>query len=452
MPVRGTSRFHIQGLRADADAGSVELRYRFDTGPEFRETIQLSDARDVHRNDDGFLAAAHLLLLIAGVSYYKSQAPSTVVVHVPTTSRQRRLVEAVFDHGLREFAYANDLPIPLVNEFVWQSEPVGGAPPATSDPGSIGRPLVPFGAGKDSTIVLDVLPEATPVTVNPTSTHDSVAASLGHELLHVRREVDQLGELTRPDRFNGHVPITAIVSAIAVMVAARDGYDAVVMANEAAASEPTLWIETGGRPATTALAVNHQWSKGAEFETLYAAAVAETVAGVRYFSLLRAVAETDIIRLLSRRTDVLPRLISCNRAFVGRTAGGESEAPQRWCGSCPKCLFTFLLLATELEPSALSEIFGHDLLDDVDRIAGFAELWATEKPFECVGERADAAGALIRLAADPRWHDHRVVRSLRDSAAAALHDASSAGSSAPASVPPLPEAYRRRILDALAMV
>ncbi len=328
----------------------MELHYRFDTGPEFTETIRLPDARDAHRNDDGFLAAAHLLLLIAGVSYYKSQAPSTVVVHVPTTSRQRRLVQAVFDHGLREFAHTNDLPIPLVNEFVWHSEPVVGEPLSVLDAESIGRPLVPFGAGKDSTVVLAVLPEATPVTVNPTSTHDTVAKVLGHELLHVRREVDQLGELTRPDRFNGHVPITAIVSAIAVMLAARDGYDAVVMANEAAASEPTLWTETGGRAASTAVAVNHQWSKGSEFETLYAAAVAETVAGVRYFSLLRTVAETDIIRLLSRRTDVLPHLISCNRAFVGRTAGGESEAPQRWCGNCPKCLFTFLLLATELGP------------------------------------------------------------------------------------------------------
>jgi len=57
---------------------------------------------------------------------------------------------------------------------------------------------------------------------------------------------------------NGHVPVTGILSAIAVMAALLDGRDAVVMSNEWSASVAT--VQAGGR------AVNHQYSKSMEFE------------------------------------------------------------------------------------------------------------------------------------------------------------------------------------------
>jgi hypothetical protein len=58
-----------------------------------------------------------------------------------------------------------------------------------------------------------------------------------------------------------------------------------------------------------------------------------------------------------------------------------------WCGSCPKCLFTFIILSPFLKPDTLVGIFGHNLLDHAALENIFDELTgATEiKPFECIG-------------------------------------------------------------------
>lgn len=414
MSLRGSEPFHIRHVDADPATGLIRLHYGFAGGPEFVEEVELPPGGPDRR--PGFDAAARLLLLLAGTSYYKSRAPGSVVVEVPTTLAERDLVTAVYDHGLREFAYTNRLPIPLVDRFDWAGGLVEAARPGPI-PEAIERPLIPFGGGKDSTVVMTLVPEGQPVTVNPTTTHHRAAAVLGRDLISVRRRIDRLDELTSSNRLNGHVPITAVISAIALLLAARDGYSAVVMANEAAASEPTLWTGPSGLP------VNHQWSKSADFELLMRNAIADGGVGVGYFSLLRSMSEQQIISILSGRREVLPYLLSCNRAFAGRTAGSADEAPQQWCGECPKCLFTFLLLATELEPEELVGIFGADLLDLDERSGGFEALWAPEKPFECIGERADAALAMTRLAADPRWAAHTVVARLAESARQVLTEA-----------------------------
>ena len=433
-------------MAADPATGSITLSYRFADvdGTSFIERIQLPERTgDIPPESTEFASAARILLLLAGVSYYKSQAPTEIVVEVPTTTEERALVATVYDHGLREFAYSNDLPIPLVQNFVWSGGHIDSVPaPDRPDAALIGRPLVPFGGGKDSTVVLSLLPEGTPITVNGTSTHNAVAAALGHELVSVSRQLGRLNELTSPDRLNGHIPITAIVSAIGVLLAARDGFSSVVMANEEAASEPTLWAD--GEP------VNHQWSKGAQFEALFADALAAAGLSVRYFSWLREVSEPKIIALLSKQTAALPLLISCNRAFAGRTAGSDVEAPQRWCGECPKCLFTYLLLATELPPDVLVPIFGNDLLANPSLTPLFAELWSDEKPFECVGERADAARAMLRVARDTRWAGRAVPADLAARAAAALAaPETSRESGAGLLVPGPPTPFLRRMSEAL---
>jgi hypothetical protein len=450
---RGTVAFHIRRVSAHPQTGLIELHYGFGAneteGSRFVERIELPPCATAE-DSDRFQAAARLVLLVAGVSYYKSQAPPTIVVEVETTTEERDLLEALYDHGLREFAFSNGLPVPLVSRFQWHGEPASSAviPPPAELP-TIGRPLVPFGGGKDSTVVLALLPEAVPITVNPTSTHSAVAEVLGHRLIEVDRRIDRLDELTRQDRFNGHIPITAIVSAICLTVAARDGHTSVVLANEAAASEPTLISD---HPASAGKAVNHQWSKGATFEALFDRAVSSRAIGVRYFSWLREVSEPDIIRLLSTQTEALENLVSCNRAFTGRTAGLAGEPTQRWCGECPKCLFTFLMLATRLDPDHMAQIFGTDLLDRTDRVDRFRQLWAESKPLECVGERSDAIDALLALVEDPKWAAHSAVIELRPWAELArrLGRWEQLGPDDAQLTPrPAPDAFRRRLREAL---
>ncbi|NNE96341.1 MAG: hypothetical protein HKN24_09965, partial [Acidimicrobiales bacterium] len=412
MTGRGTAAFGIRNVVADPVSGRIELHYDFDdASASFVERIELPPSPDA-QDSEAFQDAARLLLLVAGTSYYKSQAPAAIQIDVPTTQAERDLVSALYDHGLREFAYTNGLAVPLLEEIRWAGNPVPASASASTGSEAIGRPLVPFGGGKDSTVVLSLLPEADAATVNPTTTHHDVARILGRELIAVRRFVDQLDELTRPDRLNGHVPITAIVSSVCLALAVRDGFTSVVLANEQAADEPTLISD---HPASAGRAVNHQWSKGATFEALLDAALVSRGIGVRYFSWLRDVSETDIIAILSGQTEALGRLVSCNRAFAGRTTGATSEAPQRWCGECPKCVFTFLMLATRLSPEQLKSIFGADLLATTERNGEFEALWSEVKPLECVGERSDAAGAMVALADDPRWAMHAAVVALHSS-------------------------------------
>ena len=58
-----------------------------------------------------------------------------------------------------------------------------------------------------------------------------------------------------------------------------------------------------------------------------------------------------------------------------------------WCGKCPKCLFTWIILSPFISRERLTEIFGKDLLNDPELKPVFEELNGTAavKPFECVG-------------------------------------------------------------------
>src|SRR5467141_1589659 len=76
----------------------------------------------------------------------------------------------------------------------------------------------------------------------------------------LRRLDSRLFELNEAGALNGHVPITGILSAIALACAVMAGFDTVAMSNEHSASVPNLKI--GGTE------INHQFSKSLEFERM----------------------------------------------------------------------------------------------------------------------------------------------------------------------------------------
>ncbi|PZM96506.1 MAG: hypothetical protein DIU79_04910 [Actinobacteria bacterium] len=401
------SAFSFPAHSFDPVTGVATFDYAL-TGPggelRFTETVAFPPAG--REPAPAFYRVLELLHLVAGVSYYKVAAPPELILPAPLPPAAVELINAVYTKGLGEFAYRNQLPHVLE---LAARVPDGDLPPSPELVDASGRrPLSAMGGGKDSIVTLEALRRAgfdpVPFSVNPNHVIASVNEAAGLPALAARRSLDpRLFELNEAGAYNGHIPVTAVNSLIAVATAALHGLGPVVMSNERSASDPNL-IWNGHE-------INHQWSKGIEAEGLLRAALAAH-AGLAesYFSLLRPLSELHITKLFAGITGYDAVVTSCNRAFKLR------GAHERWCGDCPKCRFVFLAMAPFMTRQRLSTIFGADLLADPAQVPGYLELLGIDahKPFECVGEVEESTVALSLLVEQEEWRDAPVVRAMVD--------------------------------------
>lgn len=398
----------------DPASGTVELGYAFDDGPELVEYIRYPDAPPLAPGrQPAFDAALRLLHLVAGVSYYKAGVPPALeLADGPLDAGTADLLDAIYEHGLGEFAYQNKLDLAGRVRF-----PRGAAAPAPAPAlGLAPRTLVPLGGGKDSLVSVELLraagAEATVAWIGRSALIEACAMRTGLARLNIGREVaPALFELNRRGALNGHVPVTAINSAILVLAALLYGHAEVAFSNERSASAPTL--ERDGRE------VNHQWSKGWAFERAFGDWVRRHVAAdLAYYSLLRPWSELAVTRRFAALSQYHEVFSSCNRNF--KLTGPRPES--RWCGQCPKCHFVFLALAPFLPKPRLTAIFGRNLLDDASLAPAYDALieWHADKPFECVGEALESRAALAALAARAEWREDAVVARFRTEVLPAL--------------------------------
>lgn len=391
---RGTL-FRYLDHRLDAD-GVLTCAYEAD-GERFEEVIECGapgDAADW--TSEGARAAARLVWLLAGVSYYKTTAAPRIRVEGGLSDLERGFLEELYLHGLAEFAYVNGLDL---SDVVVEGE-VREVPPAvaTTEPG---RPLIPFGGGIDSIVVVEEtrrqLPDIALFVANTSDVLfapiEETAAVADLPVLRARRRLDPLVLASRERGYlNGHVPVTGVLSAVAVLVAVAHGRDRVIMSNEHSASEPTGLRASG-------VLVNHQWSKGLEFESRFRELLAATVTGVDYHSALRPYSELWVALRFADLVDYHHAFRSCNRAFH-IDAGQRRE---QWCGECDKCCFIDLILSPYLSREQLESIFdGREPLAREDLEGRFRSLLGEvgrAKPLECVGDEGECRRAVL-LAAD----------------------------------------------------
>jgi len=268
-----------------------------------------------------------------------------------------------------------------------------------------GRALVAIGGGKDSLVSIEALRELdveqTVTWIGGSQLIAACAARTGLPTLNIGRQLaPQLFEYNRQGAWNGHIPVTAVNSAILVFAAVLLGFDQVVFSNERSASYGSIIPGTGE--------VNHQWSKGWEFESAFGEYVQRRIAAdLRYYSLLRPLSELAVARQFAKSDRYDAWFSSCNRNFH---LLGERPAA-RWCGVCPKCHFVFLALAPFMPKPRLTAIFGRNLLDDPAQTAGYDALLEFEdhKPFECVGEGRESRAAMAALAQRPEWREDALV-------------------------------------------
>jgi UDP-N-acetyl-alpha-D-muramoyl-L-alanyl-L-glutamate epimerase len=392
--------------------GRVRLRYALDEEISFVEEFELPIEGELSESErervDGLLALLHW---VAGVSYFKTAAPLEVACDggAPPAGAAA-LLEALYSEGLGEFAFTNELSeLPRPRFAALPDSGAAEASPVEQRLPSLERVLVPIGGGKDSAVALEIIRrsgrEVSLFSIGdaPPIARTAAVAGLPH-LIAIRRLDPGLGALNEAGALNGHIPITAIVSCVALLTAALRGFDAVAMANERSASS--------GNVSWDGIEVNHQFSKGLRVERLLSAAVAESGVGVSLFSVLRPASELAIARAFARMEPYHGAFTSCNAIFRLDPALRAAS----WCCECPKCRFVFLVLAPFSTPEHLREIFGRDLLEEEEQLEGFALLAASggHKPFECVGEEQESLAAMRLLIADPRWSAHRVVQMLRE--------------------------------------
>ena len=386
--------FEILGVKIDVARQTVTGRWAI--GDEiFTETAVIPEG---DLSLPGVAAAAELWCLLAGVSYFKTAAPLAIDLGpIETTASQREFLRRFYVAGLGEFALGNDLD--LTGLTIIGRDGTGTGTRVTGDPG---RVLIPFGGGLDSIVtVSELAPQADAaalfVVERPGARFDAIerpAAATGLPIIRVERLLDaKVLESDQRGYLNGHVPVTGVISALAVLAAVATGHGAVALSNERSASSAT----TNGPHGP----VNHQWSKGLEFEVGFRSLVEERVGTIAYFSWLRDRSELSIAAVLADLDTYLALFRSCNRSFHQDPARRLTT----WCGTCDKCLFIDLVLAPFMTPEALAQIFDGTeplaksaLAGQLRVLVGMSE---ETRPFECVGDEAECREALLLTAARP---------------------------------------------------
>jgi UDP-N-acetyl-alpha-D-muramoyl-L-alanyl-L-glutamate epimerase len=403
----------------DTQTGVARLVYAFDDGPELIETVTVPGAPFAMDAASAEAAerALRLLHLIAGVSYYKAAVPPTIAIDsYAIDADTAALLETIYLNGLGEFAYRNGLNLhgkirfpvggpsgPSFRVVEASAEEFGAEAPATCA-------LVAIGGGKDSLVSIEALRsigiDQTVTWIGGSQLIKACAERTGLPMLNVGRQLaPALFEYNRQGAWNGHIPVTAVNSAILVFAAVVLGVDQVVFSNERSASYGSMIMFDDGRGTGE---VNHQWSKGWAFEQAFGDYVQRHVAAdLKYYSLLRPLSELAVARQFAKTDRYDAHFSSCNRNFH---ILGERPV-NRWCGVCPKCHFVFLALAPFMPKPRLVGIFGRNLLDDATQIGGYDALleYQDHKPFECVGEGKESRAAMATLSERPEWREDEIV-------------------------------------------
>ncbi len=324
--------------------------------------------------------------MIELISYWKSMAPSKVIIkNYKLTDKQISFWKKIYFHGLGEYFYLNGI-LPNYDDFL-NIYSVGHKNLRSFDVETDDSAIIPVGGGKDSIVTMELLKKFSKnnlaLILNPrgASIFTAEVGGFTNRILKINRTLDpKLLKLNAEGYLNGHTPFSALLAFVAILAAAATGKKYVALSNEGSANEPTI-IGTK---------INHQYSKSIEFEKDFREYIHENITSdIKYFSLLRPLSEFQIASIFAKNPKYFKSFKSCN-------VGSKTDS---WCGKCPKCLFTFIILSPFLKPKVLEDIFGCNMLQDKSLENYFEELTGISevKPFECIGT-VDEVNAALCLA------------------------------------------------------
>lgn len=375
------NKYHIFDYRSyhyqvKNDTLHILFEFNIDREISFRPTytIPLDQSMIAHKTGSFPDNIIFHIGMIELISYWKCCCPALLKVSCGRLDETAAAWwKKIYFNGLGEFFHTNGI-IPDYSTFLnIQSEGTEIKP--VEDVLMNDAILVPIGGGKDSAVTLDLLKDrykAVPFLLNPKPamkrTVISSGLNPGNSIVFQRHLDPKLLKMNDEGFLNGHTPFSALLAFVSLLAGWLACIPDIVLSNESSANEPTI-------PGTN---INHQWSKTFEFENLFREYVNRNISQqLNYFSFLRPLNELQIALIFSRLTNHHHTFRSCN-------VGSKTDV---WCGKCPKCLFTFIILSPFLPSEEVTQIFGRDLLQDEELIPVLDQLTgnAREKPFECIG-------------------------------------------------------------------
>ena len=384
-------RFVYQSYTFRIEKATLFLKFKFSLSDQYTFEPELEiPARSFY--DWEVLSPAQMdnlvfhIGMIELVSYWKLACSPTIVIQpFKLSATQIAFWEKLYYHGLGEFFYLNGIQTSQ-SDFVSIKSESDETLSKMNFP-LAQKVLVPVGGGKDSVVSLELLHgqnEVIPFIINPRPASSNCALVAGFSEMQtavVNRKLDPLMlQLNDQGFLNGHTPFSALLAFVSLLVAAGAGLRYIALSNESSANEPTV-------PGTQ---INHQYSKSLDFEQDFKNYVAQFIhPEMEYFSFLRPLNELQIAKLFSQFTAYHPVFRSCN-------VGSKTDS---WCGKCPKCLFTWIILSPFIAQPKLEGLFNKNLLADPALITTLDELsgYSAVKPFECVGTISEVNAALQEL-------------------------------------------------------
>ena len=379
--------FTYQSYEIKQDEKGYNLSFLFDIAGKFhfKPEIFIPNRSFYAQETDRALLEnlAFHIGMVELISYWKlSCAPIVKIMPHKLTDEQVNWWKKLYYHGLGEFFYLNG--IQAAKDDFMQLNSYGTLLPQATSIHPNEELIVPVGGGKDSVVSLELLRNDNrnirPMIVNPRAASMASAQIAGFsedETIIVNRQLDPLMlQLNNEGFLNGHTPFSALLAFITVFTASISGKRYIALSNESSASEASV-LGTD---------INHQYSKSIEFESDFRNYLNQyIVRDIEYFSLLRPLNELQIAKLFSTYKQYHSVFKSCN----------VDSKTDSWCCTCPKCLFTWIMLSPFLQKKELIHIFKEDLSENTDLLPLMESLRGktASKPFECVGtiEEVNAA-------------------------------------------------------------
>lgn len=380
------------------EGGDLKVTFNFLLTPDvkFEPTVILPNISRQSLDKVGSKVLENLafnLGLVELLSYWKAACPAEIVIQAGFLDKEQiKFWKKLLIKGLGEFFYTNHIDFTqsdIINFVIPNPKGEGSSkagqlikvedssvvPLPRNDIILKDRDLVLVGGGKDSAVTLEKVSskdrEYNCLLLNPTAAAVKISKLGGcKKPIIIERTIDpNLLKLNKEGYLNGHTPFSAYLAFLSAFAGILYDYKNLIVSNEASSNEGNVeWL--GEK-------INHQYSKSFEFEKDFRDYCAKYLStSANYYSFIRSMGELEVSEKFSKMEKYHKIFLSCNK---GSSIG-------IWCGECPKCVSTYLLLYPFMGEK-VNEIFEKDITEResfVKVVGGLMRENNVVKPFECV--------------------------------------------------------------------